>query len=512
MASCSLKQKWLLRVNAKIHRVIPPHADAGRVAAMFGLQNSLTETLYEGFELAVREGQIVAVAGPSGAGKSVLLREIAAQVPDAIVMPVNSPARSLQPAVAVLRGGPLRERLGVLARCGLAEATALVTPARNLSGGQRYRLALAAALHRAKRRNKATMVIADEFAATLDSVTASVLSRQIRKLVASSPIALVTSTPRTELLVDLQCDQVLVKPIREPVRVSSPQKDAFRDKDSVFTPGSWKIRVGTIADYDALSSFHYLSGRPAAHKRVYVIRTPKSVVVRGAPELAAVLVVSPPLANVRGRNILTGGRYAGPDRAAAMTLLNAEVECISRVVVHPIFRGSRLAVRLVRHAIAAGETVWTEALAAMGEVHPFFEKAGMTALALSADRGIARFLSAAEAVGLRARQVLAVEPVRKLLRRKRSRPARFLQKELDLAVERVFSTAELPRLADPVAELCRRTARRYVYYLARTPKEYSQCPHPRSTTRNLRCAASRSMTSSRAGRTPTKSHPELTER
>ena len=73
----------------------------------------------------------------------------------------------------------------------------------------------------------------------------------------------------------------------------------------------------------------------------------------------------------------TGGRYGGPDRRAAAALLNAEVEAISRVIVHPVYRGCGLAVRLIRHALMHAETPMVEALAAMGAVHPLFEKAGM---------------------------------------------------------------------------------------------------------------------------------------
>ncbi len=481
MASDSLKQKWSLRVNAKIEHPIPTDVDAGRVAAMFGLREGLTETLYDNFELEVQTHQIVAIAGPSGGGKSVLLRHVARAVPDSIVLRTDLLSRTSSPAVGVLRGGQLRERLEVLSRCGLAEAAALITPASKLSGGQQYRLALASALHRARRRRKPVLVIADEFAATLDPVTASVLSGQIRKLISSSPLALMISTPRMELIQALQCDRVVVKPIGEPPRMP---KSVSWAPGAVSQPSSWGIHTGTIHDYDALSSFHYLGGRPAVHKRVYVIRTVRGVRVQGGPRVAAVLVVSPPLGNVRGRNLVTRGRYAGPDRTTAMTLLNAEVECISRVVVHPIFRGSRLAVRLVRRALASAQTVWMEALAAMGTVHPFFEKAGMKPHLLGLNPHLARFLSAAEAVGLRANEVPAVEPVKRILSRKRRKDARFLQRELDLCLPRVFSTAQLSRLVDPLAELCRRTGRRYVYYLARTPKEPTKCPHPEDTTQN----------------------------
>ena len=98
--------------------------------------------------------------------------------------------------------------------------------------------------------------------------------------------------------------------------------------------------------------------------------------------MAAVLVVSPPVPSVRGRNVATRRRYVMKDRRAALARLNAEMECISRVVVHPMFRGLGLAGRLVRHALATAETPFVEALAAMGKIHPLFLRGGMRAVGL----------------------------------------------------------------------------------------------------------------------------------
>lgn len=453
------KPQWSFRVNAKIASPIPHEPDAGRIAAMFGLQDGRSETLWDNFHLEIAAGEIVAIIGPSGAGKSVLLSRIARQGTDTIGLRVPQLSRSDSSATACLGGGCLADRLEVLSRCGLAEAAALITPAKCLSGGQLYRLALARALHSARRRRRPTLVLADEFASSLDSITAAVLCRQVRKLIAGSAVALLLATPRSELLNALQPDRIIVKPIAAGARL-------VRRIPDVSPADNWQPRIvrGTIADYDALSCFHYLAGRPAAHKRVYVIRSGRWRGC-GGPAVAAVLVVSPPLSNVRGRNLATAGRYAGGDRSAAMGLLNCEVECISRVIVHPILRGCGLAVRLVRRAIAAAQTPMVEALAAMGALHPFFEKAGMTAYPLVPDRHTARLLSAAEAVGLTAEDLATVGPVEKLLARKRTKAARFLKKELDLAVRRTFSPKQLSRLTDPVAELCRRTARQYTYYL-----------------------------------------------
>jgi hypothetical protein len=143
-------------------------------------------------------------------------------------------------------------------------------------------------------------------------------------------------------------------------------------------------RDGCLRDYGALAAFHYLRHRPAGAKRVLVLADCRPTVVgrfaqrRAEQRVVGVLVESLPALGCVLRNVATGGRYAGwSDRRASARLLNAEVRCISRVVVHPQWRGLGLAVRLVGRALATMTTPYTEALAAMGRVHPLFRLAGM---------------------------------------------------------------------------------------------------------------------------------------
>ena len=388
---------WQITVNVELPAWRAGGSDpaAAAVAEMFGLPGEGdTVRLYQDFRLSVAPGEIVLVVGPSGAGKSCLLRAIASAVPEAVLLDGRAVAGDDRPAVACLDDGAswqrmlgrlcgcqtgadgapeLSERLELLSRCGLAEAAALLTPAGRLSGGQAYRLALASAVWRALRSRGRRLVLADEFAAVLDDATAAVLAAQTRKLVHRYRLAMVLATPRAELAEALAPARTVIKPLGGP-----PAIVRGWPRTGSVPARRWRVTRGTIADYHDLGRFHYLAGPPAAHKRVWTVRVPRRGLTAGEPDVAAVLVVSPPVLRCRGRNVATAGRYAGSDRRAATARLNAEIECISRVVVHPIYRGCGLAVRLVRRALAEAQTPFVEALAAMGAVHPFFELAGMT--------------------------------------------------------------------------------------------------------------------------------------
>ncbi len=171
-------------------------------------------------------------------------------------------------------------------------------------------------------------------------------------------------------------------------------------------------RGGTRADYAALAEHHYRAAKPATMTRVLVLEDPRPTVVgrylgrRDQTRPVGVLVESLPSLSCRMRDWATRARYGrhlSPRGRAA--LLNAELRCISRVVIDPRWRGLGLAVGLVRWALDEPTTELTEALAAMGRVNPFFERAGMTAYPRPTHRHDARFIAALARVGLAARDL-----------------------------------------------------------------------------------------------------------
>ncbi|MFW5682254.1 MAG: hypothetical protein ACOC1G_04535 [Phycisphaeraceae bacterium] len=217
------------------------------------------------------------------------------------------------------------------------------------------------------------------------------------------------------------------------------------------------IEPGTRRDYAALSEHHYRAGKPATATRVLVIRSPDASLAErwramcGEPLRAAdsaemhteatapaepampiaVLVESLPALSCRMRDWALRDRYGGWLRPAERAkLLNDELRCLSRVVVHPQWRGQGLAVRLVRHALATATTPFTEALAAMGRVSPFFEKAGMTPYPRPSHPHDARLRAALERVGVQPTDLSRLDATHKRIADLPHRDRRFLAREL----------------------------------------------------------------------------------
>ncbi len=197
-----------------------------------------------------------------------------------------------------------------------------------------------------------------------------------------------------------------------------------------------RIETGKIADYRRLAVFHYKSARCGAVTTVYrLVHNAPTVVgryLRRQDETAVigVLVRSLPHMACSLRDVATSGRYRGIGRNGAAVMLNRELRTISRVVVDPVWRGLGLAVRLVRHALGDPETVFTEALAVMGRVNPFFERAGMTRYDRPPRPQFARLLDALDALQLSATDLASPGRVKNHLAQCNEDEAAWLENEL----------------------------------------------------------------------------------
>jgi len=176
--------------------------------------------------------------------------------------------------------------------------------------------------------------------------------------------------------------------------------------DTIDSHDAYPILPGRYADYLALKAHHYRPGNPATVSRILSVydSTPTAserfTKTPANPRPIAVLVESLPVLSCSLRDVAMGGRYGHLPARPRSALRMQEMRCISRVIVDPRCRGMGLAVRLVRHALATAATRYTESLAVMGRVHPFHERAGMTAYERPPSRAEARALAALRYAGI----------------------------------------------------------------------------------------------------------------
>lgn len=162
-----------------------------------------------------KAGEILLITGPSGAGKSCLLRRIRRRYPRDWWIDLNRLSVPDAPTVDCFGEQELAQTLAELARVGLADAGAWLTRPKRLSAGQRWRLRLALALHRAAAlrfdaAGTPAALVADEFGALLDRVTAAVIARAVRRAVSAAPnLCAILATSHDDLRRALRPDVVV---------------------------------------------------------------------------------------------------------------------------------------------------------------------------------------------------------------------------------------------------------------------------------------------------------------
>lgn len=181
------------RCSFKLSATICRTRSTRRVQEAFGIDNDmLYSTLFADLSFKVGRGEIVLICGPSGAGKTTLLSLLQRKlinsghrptglsgrlwVRPSLDVSVLQPLGNEKPLIDALGGSSFDESLYALNVSGLAEAHLYLKRFGELSNGQRYRAMMAKLI-----ASNADVWIADEFCATLDPVTASIVARNLRR-------------------------------------------------------------------------------------------------------------------------------------------------------------------------------------------------------------------------------------------------------------------------------------------------------------------------------------------
>ena len=159
-----------------------------------------------------------------------------------------------------------------------------------------------------------------------------------------------------------------------------------------------EIVIGNRADYEPLSHYHYRENHLGPYAAIYAMKGSFRTAER--LQTVGVIVYSMPTAGSRMRTMALQDMFRGLDKSARLKLVNRNIRTISRVIIEPRFRSLGLAAGLVKETMPLINVPFIEALAVMGRVNPFFEKAGMTRFDSPPSAACVRLIEAFAAVGI----------------------------------------------------------------------------------------------------------------
>lgn len=347
-------------------------------------------------EINVEPNDVIYTTGDSGSGKSSILRELERLFGESCVNLDKLEIDKTKPLVDTI-GKTLEEAFELLSRVGLNDAFLFLRKYTELSDGQKYRYRLAKLIESGK-----PIWIADEFCSTLDRDTAKIVAYNVQKIARQLGKGLFVATCNTDLSEDLSPSVRIDKRYGKEIQITyaknkpAPQCSLIKEM---------RIEEGTSKDYKQLSEFHYRNKNMAPARKIFkLVRDITTINDKETiSELCGVIVYS-------WAPITTFGRRQAMGRVIKPKELNALLCIISRVVIHPKYRTVGLGVKIVKETLPFSPTPYTETVAVMAKYNPFFEKAGMTKVALKVpDEKLLRAIRILDARGLESKFIASEE-------------------------------------------------------------------------------------------------------
>jgi len=226
-------------------------------------------------------------------------------------------------------------------------------------------------------------------------------------------------------------------------------------------------------EYDYLGRFHYRAEALGAHVAIYAMRDTHPGRGRFAP-VVGVIVYTMPTAHVELRNVATGGLFCGfGDRRLQLQMVNKHIRRIARVIIEPRYRGLGLGRRLVAETMGKLDVPIIEAMAVMGAVHPFFERAGMKRYRTKPAVRTARLVEALSIIGIKEHEFIDSQAVQDKLDGLSGAEAEFTERQIRDFLQTYGKRRQMTPGIERTRYVLSRLTVRPVYYIWFNPDKQS---------------------------------------
>jgi len=220
-----------------------------------------------------------------------------------------------------------------------------------------------------------------------------------------------------------------------------------------------KLRIvrGCLEDYKQLAHYHYRDSQLMAYAAIFALRF--------GDETIGVIVYTMPSPGLELRNASTGNLFTGFDKSTQLALINNNIRRISRVIIEPRFRSLGLASRLVRETMPQMNVPIVEAIAVMGLVNPFFEKAGMKAYKAKMPARCVQLGEALSMVGIEKDLLIDPQKAQQRLSQLKGAEAEFIKLQIRNFLQSYGKRRQMPPGLERTIYTLSKLTLRPVYYI-----------------------------------------------
>ncbi|MCP4262878.1 MAG: hypothetical protein GY774_36015 [Planctomycetes bacterium] len=224
-----------------------------------------------------------------------------------------------------------------------------------------------------------------------------------------------------------------------------------------------QIVPGCLTDYRKLAQYHYRDARPGPFEKIFVLRNESLRATR--KKTIGVIVYSMPYIGLELRSLVMDNFFIGFDKNTQLGLINENIRCISRLIIDPRFRGLGLAKRLVRQTMPKMNVPIIEAIAIMGRINPFLEKAGMRPYTSKPSLRFTRFIEALSIIGIEDGELIDPQRVQRKLSRINDEKNEFIEREIKHFLKGYGRRRNMPPGSERTKFILSRLNARPIYYI-----------------------------------------------
>jgi hypothetical protein len=226
-----------------------------------------------------------------------------------------------------------------------------------------------------------------------------------------------------------------------------------------------EMTEGGRQDYEQLSMYHYRDTNLGPYAAIYILKPTGRLAVTLNKKAVGVIVYTMPSTSLELRSIALSDILYGLDKKTRLSVINKTIRTISRVIVEPRFRNLGLATTLVRETLSLLNVPIIEAMAVMGLVNPFFEKAGMTAYKAPLPARCVQMKEAFEYVGVKEDLLIDAVKVQKKIERLGRKETLFLERQMREFLASYGKARLMPEGLERTRYILSKLTARPVYYI-----------------------------------------------